>query len=224
MVSSLLRGWLRGWSNGTVERAPGGREADRADGADVQRESPRCRRVGPGRETVERGQTEDRVGRPVQTAPGLIPIRLRSGNERMTSIIRSQRQDAEGRPDRAVRREPGDEERGRADANGRIEHERESVQAHRAEAERGARKRCVSETAAALSARPNGRDLRTSPASTDSVSRKYAVRPLARARIQKVGSLHERPPARRVRPSAVTRTQGMPTHVGLPNGLSLPAR
>src|SRR4051812_35718886 len=73
MVSSLFWGWLRGWSNGTVEAAPGGREDDRPDRAGVQREGPRRRRVRAGGQTVERGQAENRVRRPVQPTPGLHP-------------------------------------------------------------------------------------------------------------------------------------------------------
>ena len=42
---------------------------------------------------------------------------------------------------------------------------------------------------AGFSARPNGFDFSTSPARTDAVSRPYAVRPLARASSQNVGSV-----------------------------------
>ncbi len=65
-------------------------------------------------------------------------------------------------------------------------------------------------TDAALTARPNGRDLRISPARTDSVRRTYAVSPLARAMSQKVGSDFTRAlPRVIVRPAAVTRTAGI---------------
>ncbi len=53
---------------------------------------------------------------------------------------------------------------------------------------RRARKRWVSVTVAGFSALPNGRDLSTSPAITESVSRTKASIPDARASIQNVGS------------------------------------
>ena len=52
-----------------------------------------------------------------------------------------------------------------------------------------ARNRCTSIVGAGLSARPNGFDFSTSPARTDAVSSPYAVRPLARASSQNVGSV-----------------------------------
>src|SRR5205085_3067534 len=51
------------------------------------------------------------------------------------------------------------------------------------------RNRCVSTTVAARTRRPSGRDFTVSPATTDIVMSAYAVRPVARARIQNVGSL-----------------------------------
>ncbi len=119
------------------------------------------------------------------------PILLRKAERDVDQKHELGTDDARGDGRRPVRGRARDEQAGERHVHGPVEHQRRAVQHEHPEPEHGEEAMHVGD-GAGFSARPNGRDFRTRPARTEAVRSTYAVRPLARARSQKVGScLHD---------------------------------